>query len=90
MRFSLRAEAALRRNGGRITGARRALLRLIEDSRRPLGPGELHRELRRAGVRAVSHNGVLGDPAGACAEHGRALLEQAVGDLTSWLDGWPA
>ncbi len=51
MNFSARAEAALRRNGGRITGARRALLHLIEDSRRPLGPRELHRELRRAGVR---------------------------------------
>ena len=51
MKFSLRAQAALRRNGGRITGARRALLWLIEESRRPLGPAELHRELRRAGVR---------------------------------------
>jgi Fe2+ or Zn2+ uptake regulation protein len=51
MKFSARAEAALRRNGGRITGARRALLHLIEDSPRPLGPRELHRELRRAGVR---------------------------------------
>lgn len=51
MGFSVRAEAALRRKGGRITGARRALLRLIEDSRRPLGPRELHGELRRKGVR---------------------------------------
>lgn len=47
-------------------------------------------ELRRAGVLAVSANGVLGDPAGACAEHGRALLEQAAHDLTTWLAGWPA
>lgn len=47
-------------------------------------------ELRRAGVLAVSANGVLGDPAGAGAEHGRALLEQAAHDLTTWLDGWPA
>lgn len=51
MSFSVRAEAALRQSGGRITSARRALLRLIEGSPRPLGPGELHRELRRAGVR---------------------------------------
>ena len=51
MKFSRRAEAALRRQGGRITRARRALLHLIESSARPLGPGELHRELRRAGVR---------------------------------------
>ncbi len=47
-------------------------------------------ELRRSGVLAVSANGVLGDPAGACAEHGRALLAQAARDLTTWLDGWPA
>lgn len=46
-------------------------------------------ELRRSGVRAVSPNGVLGDPAGACAEHGRALLEQAVAELTIWLAEWP-
>jgi len=51
MRFSARAEAALRQSGGRITSARRALLRLIELAPRPLGPQELHRELRRAGVR---------------------------------------
>jgi creatinine amidohydrolase len=38
-------------------------------------------ELRTAGVRAVSANGVLGDPAGASAEEGRALLGWAVDDL---------
>jgi mycofactocin precursor peptide peptidase len=38
-------------------------------------------ELRARGVRAVSANGVLGDPAGANAEEGRALLCQAVDDL---------
>jgi len=51
MGFAERAEAALRRNGGRITETRRALLRLIESSPRPLGARELHRELRREGVR---------------------------------------
>lgn len=51
MRFSLQAEAALRRGGRRITPMRRALLSLLEE-RRPLGPRELHRELRRRGVRA--------------------------------------
>jgi Fur family ferric uptake transcriptional regulator len=51
MTFAARAEEALRRNGGRITASRRSLLRLIEESPRPLGPRELHRELRRAGVR---------------------------------------
>jgi Fe2+ or Zn2+ uptake regulation protein len=49
--FAARAEAALRRNGGRITDARRALLTLLEEAPRPLGPRELHRELRLAGVR---------------------------------------
>lgn len=33
-------------------------------------------ELRSGGVAAVSDNGVLGDPAGATAEEGRALLAQ--------------
>jgi Fe2+ or Zn2+ uptake regulation protein len=51
MSFTLQAETALRRSGGRITRARRALLKLIEDAPRPLGPRQLHRELRRRGVR---------------------------------------
>src|SRR6267142_4309105 len=51
MRFSTRAEAALRRNGGRITRARRALLELIERSARPLGPRELQALLSAEGVR---------------------------------------
>jgi mycofactocin system creatininase family protein len=42
------------------------------------------------GVRAVSGNGVLGDPSGASAEAGRALLEQAVGELCAFVAGWPA
>ncbi len=51
MRFSTRAEAALRRGGGRITRARRALLELIERSERPLGPRELQSLLAGKGVR---------------------------------------
>ncbi|MGZ6142912.1 MAG: Fur family transcriptional regulator [Myxococcales bacterium] len=51
MKFAARAEAALRGSGRPITRARRALLELIEKSRRPLGARELHRELRRNGVR---------------------------------------
>src|SRR2546430_8492467 len=50
VRFSSRAEAALRRRGGRMTRSRRALLDLIESHPRPLGPRELHRELRRRGT----------------------------------------
>ncbi|MCA1827479.1 MAG: transcriptional repressor [Myxococcales bacterium] len=51
MKFAARAEAALRRDRRPITRPRRALLELIERSPKPLGPRELHRELRRAGVR---------------------------------------
>ena len=51
MNFSVKAESALRKSGRRITPARRALLQILESSRRPLGPRELHRELRRRGVR---------------------------------------
>lgn len=51
MGFSSRAEAALRRNGGRITPARRALIRAIERSPRPLHPRELQALLASEGVR---------------------------------------
>ena len=51
VRFSTRAEAALRSRGGRITRARRALLELIGTSSRPLGPRELQTLLASAGFR---------------------------------------
>jgi len=51
VRFSARAEAALRRNGGRITRARRALIRVIERSPRPLRPSDLQSLLAAEGVR---------------------------------------
>ncbi len=53
MRFSVQAEEALRRGGRRITPMRRALLLLLEElgGETPLGPRELHSELRRRGVR---------------------------------------
>ena len=38
-------------------------------------------ELRAGGVRAVSPDGVLGDPAGASADEGRQLLDAMVADL---------
>ena len=47
--------------------------------RRPIGT--LLPILRRQGVRAVSPNGVLGDPAGATAEQGHRLLDSAVDEL---------
>jgi creatinine amidohydrolase len=53
--------------------------------------GVLLPRLRAEGVRPVSSNGVLGDPAGASADEGRALLEDLVIDLsaavtTHWSD----
>jgi len=39
--------------------------------------------LRAEGVRPVSSNGVLGDPTGASAEEGRALLDRLVSDLAA-------
>jgi mycofactocin precursor peptide peptidase len=42
--------------------------------------------LTRVGVRAVSENGVLGDPSGASATEGRELLERAVDDLVAFVE----
>jgi mycofactocin system creatininase family protein len=44
--------------------------------------------LRRDGVRAVSPNGILGDPTGASAEEGRELLERASADLRAFVASW--
>lgn len=49
---------------------------------------ELYDELRRAGVRAVSPNGVLGDPTGASAEHGGELLAKLGADLVAAVQRW--
>ena len=47
--------------------------------------------LRAEGVRPVSSNGVLGDPAGASADEGRCLLEDLVVDLSAAVTThWPA
>jgi mycofactocin precursor peptide peptidase len=57
---------------------------------RPLA--ELLPALREHGVAAVSANGVLGDPAGASAAEGAALLERLsaalVGEVAAWRAGW--
>jgi mycofactocin precursor peptide peptidase len=46
--------------------------------------------LRSVGVRPVSSNGVLGDPAGASADEGRALLGSLVTDLAAAVSShWP-
>jgi creatinine amidohydrolase len=44
--------------------------------------------LRRGGLRAVTDNGVLGDPAGASAEEGEALLLEALDDLETTVIAW--
>jgi mycofactocin system creatininase family protein len=51
---------------------------------RPLA--EIMPVLREQGVRAVSANGVLGDPAGACAAEGERLLARLAGGLGEALD----
>jgi mycofactocin precursor peptide peptidase len=55
---------------------------------------ELIDDLRELGMRPLSPNGVLGDPAGASAAEGRRLLTEAVADLAeaigSRLDRKPA
>jgi mycofactocin precursor peptide peptidase len=55
---------------------------------RPLA--ELMPLLRRSSVRAVSPNGVLGNPAGASAAEGAELLRELLGDLLSSVDAWHA
>jgi len=46
--------------------------------------------LRAGGVRAVSPNGVLGDPAGSSAAEGASLLRILVDDLTAAVVDWLA
>ena len=66
-------------------------VRLDEASAGPRAPiGELLPRLRSGGVRAVSENGVLGDPGGAHADEGLELLRTATRDLAAMLDAWSA
>jgi creatinine amidohydrolase len=51
---------------------------------RPLA--ELLPALRAHGVAATAPNGVLGDPAGASADEGRAVLDRHVADLLDTID----
>jgi mycofactocin system creatininase family protein len=51
---------------------------------RPLS--EISADLRRHGVRALSPNGVLGNPADATLEEGRDLLDTLTDDLVSAVD----
>ena len=45
-------------------------------------------EMREGGVRAVSPNGVLGDPRRASATHGRSILTRLSIDLVAAVDEW--
>ena len=49
---------------------------------------ELMPALRASAVRAVSPNGVLGDPAGATAAEGEAVLGVLLADLTASVGAW--
>jgi creatinine amidohydrolase len=51
---------------------------------------ELMPILRAEGVRAASPNGVLGDPAGASADHGRALLDAEQERIARMVRAWLA
>lgn len=54
--------------------------------RRPIG--EILPELRAGGVAAVSPNGVLGDPTGADAAEGAAVLDALAADLVAAVQAW--
>jgi mycofactocin system creatininase family protein len=49
---------------------------------------ELMPRLVRDGVRAVSPNGILGDPTGASAAEGHDLLDRATADLRAFIADW--
>ena len=55
---------------------------------RPEPVADLLDELRAGGVRAVSPNGVLGDPRRATANHGKALITRLIIDLVAAVDEW--
>jgi mycofactocin system creatininase family protein len=50
---------------------------------------ELMPALRTSAVKAVSPNGVLGDPVGASAEEGAAMFGDLLADLTDYVNRWP-
>ena len=47
---------------------------------------QLEKQLRNGGVRAVSANGVLGDPTTATSQHGLSLLSQLTQDLVTFIN----
>ena len=66
-----------------------ALVRMSRaEAGRPEPLVDLIDELRAEGVRAVSPNGILGDPRGATVGHGKALLTRLIIDLVAAVDEW--
>ena len=60
--------------------------RAVAGDTRPIG--ELMPKLRVGGVRAVSETGILGDPTGATAAEGGALLDELTAALLRAVAGW--
>ena len=66
-----------------------ALVRMTRaEAGRPEPIVDLIDDLRANGVRAVSPNGVLGDPRQATANHGKTLLTRMIIDLVAAVDEW--
>jgi len=92
-RRRLRGEARDARAGRTVTSLMPALVpervRQDEASAGIVAPiAELLGRLRAGGVRAISPNGVLGDPAGASADEGHELLRAASEELVAMVDAW--
>jgi mycofactocin precursor peptide peptidase len=63
---------------------------LVRLERAVPGPVPSTADLVRSGVRALSANGVLGDPRNASAEHGAELFGRLADDLDDVVDAWLA
>lgn len=50
--------------------------------------GMLMPALRHGGLRAVTDNGILGDPTGASADEGHQLVQEALDDLEAAVGAW--
>ncbi len=67
------------------------LVRLAAAEQGDLTPvAELFRRLTDNGVRAISANGVLGDPTGASAQEGKRLFDALVVDASLRIGAWTA
>jgi mycofactocin precursor peptide peptidase len=65
------------------------LVRLADAAPGEMAPlAVISSRLRTIGVRGVAPNGVLGDPSGASADEGFALLDKLTADLASAVDAW--